>query len=141
MDQGPRDFKEYVFLMHSAVGLEYIWTSSAKLRESTRQGQLKQYLLGLQSIVVCGPSMPLIEEDHYNKSSELAKDGFPFLKRKMVEQCQCLTDKSTDILFQQASFVKLIPYQKLYDRNYTKVHHDKMSYAILVVLRLTVSKT
>ena len=50
---------------------------------------------------------------------------FPFRKRKMVEQH--LSDNSTDILFQQASEVIWVPYNKLHVSNYSKVHHDKMS--------------
>ncbi len=42
----------------------------------------------------------------------------------MVEQHS--SDNSTDILFQQASNVNWVPYNKLHVSNYRKVHHDKM---------------
>ncbi len=54
----------------------------------------------------------------------------PFRKRKMVEQH--LSDNSTDILFQQASNVRWVPYNKLHVRNYCKVHHDKMSDVVVL---------
>ncbi len=38
-----------------------------------------------------------------------------------------MSDNFTDILFQHASNVKWIPYNKLYVGNYSKVHLDKMS--------------
>ena len=48
----------------------------------------------------------------------------------MVEQH--LSDNSTDILFQQASDVIWVPYNKLHVSNYRKVHHDKMSDVIVL---------
>ncbi len=55
---------------------------------------------------------------------------FPFWKRKMVEQH--LSDKSTDILFQQASNVKWFQYTKVHVSNYRKVHHDKVSDVVVL---------
>ncbi len=48
----------------------------------------------------------------------------------MVEQH--LSDNSTDILFQQASDVIWVPYNKLHVNNYHKVHHDKMSNVVVL---------
>ena len=48
----------------------------------------------------------------------------------MVEQH--LSDNSTDILFQQASNVTWVPYNKLHVSNYRKVHHDKMSDVVVL---------
>jgi hypothetical protein len=50
----------------------------------------------------------------------------------MVEQH--LSDNSTDILFQQASDVKWVPYNKLHVSNYRKVHHDKMSNVVVLTM-------
>ena len=55
----------------------------------------------------------------------------------MVEQH--LSDNSTDILFQQASDVIWVPYNKLHVSNYRKVHHDKMS--DVVVLKVESQKS
>ena len=54
----------------------------------------------------------------------------PYWKRKMVEKH--LSDNSTDILFQQASDVIWVTYNKLHVSNYRKVHHDKMSDVIVL---------
>ncbi len=43
-----------------------------------------------------------------------------------------MSDNSTDILFQQASDVKWVPYNKLHVCNYRKVHHDKMSDVVVL---------
>ncbi len=45
---------------------------------------------------------------------------------------QHLTDNSTDILFQQASHVKWVPYNKVHLMNYRKVHHDIMSDVVVL---------
>ena len=55
----------------------------------------------------------------------------------MVEQH--LSDNSTNILFQQASYVIWVPYNKLHVCNYRKVHHDKMS--DVVVLKVESQKS
>ena len=50
--------------------------------------------------------------------ARLDEHEFPFRTRKMVEQH--LSDNSTDILFQQASEVIWVPYNKLHVSNYRK---------------------
>ena len=49
-----------------------------------------------------------------------------------------MSDNSTDILFQQASDVIWVPYNKLHVSNYRKVHYDEMS--DVVVLKLESQK-
>ena len=74
-----------------------------------------------------------IPEDKEIKASNQVnfdEHEFPYRKRKMVEQH--LSDNSTDILFQQASNVTWVPYNKLHVSNYSKVHHDKMSDVVVL---------
>ena len=51
-----------------------------------------------------------------------------------------MLDNSTDILFQQASYVIWVPYNKLHASNCRKVHHDKMSDALRLVLKVESQK-
>ena len=45
---------------------------------------------------------------------------------------QFLSDNSTDILYQHASDVKWVPYNKLQVGNYDKVHYDTMSDVVVL---------
>ncbi len=45
---------------------------------------------------------------------------------------QHLPDNFTDILFQQASYVTWVPYNKLHVSNYRKFNHDKMSNVVVL---------
>ena len=57
---------------------------------------------------------------------------FPFRNRKMVDQF--LSDNSIDILYQHASDVKWIPYNKLHVVYYEKVHYDTKSDVVVLSL-------
>ncbi len=64
---------------------------------------------------------------------KFAEHEFPFLTWKMVDRF--LSDNSTDILYQHASDVTWVRYNKLHVGNYEKVHYDTMS--DVVVLKVT----
>jgi hypothetical protein len=55
---------------------------------------------------------------------------FPFWARMMVDQF--LSDNATDILYQHASDVTWVPYNKLHVGNYEKVHYDTMSDVVVL---------
>ncbi len=45
-----------------------------------------------------------------------------------------MSDNFTHILFQQASDVRWVPYNNLHVSNYCKVHHDKMSDVVILIV-------
>ncbi len=63
---------------------------------------------------------------------EEVEHEIPFWKSKMLEQHS--GDNSSDILFQQASDVIRVPYNKLHVSNYHKIHHDKLLVSDMLVL-------
>ena len=83
-----------------------------------------------------------IQEDKKIRASNQVKfdeHEFPNRTRKMMEQLLSDNSESIDILFQQAFGVTCVPFNKLHVSNYRKVHHDKMSY--VVVLKVESQKT
>ncbi len=56
---------------------------------------------------------------------KFAEHEFLLWTRKMVDQF--LSDHSTDVLYQNSSYVTWVPYKKSHVGNYEKVHHDTMS--------------
>jgi hypothetical protein len=61
---------------------------------------------------------------------KFSEHEFPFRTRKMVDQF--LSDNLTDILYQHASDVTWVPYNKLHVCNYKKVHYDTMSGVVVL---------
>ena len=55
---------------------------------------------------------------------------FPFRNGKMIDQF--LSDNSTDILYQHASYVKWEPFNKLHVANYERVHYDTESDVVVL---------
>ncbi len=75
--------------------------------------------------------MGILGQANYdNEQVKFDEHDFPFWKRKMVEQH--LSDNSTDNLFQQASNVTWVPYNKLHVSNHRIVHHDQMSDVVVL---------
>ncbi len=60
---------------------------------------------------------------------KISEHKFSFRTRKMVDQF--LSDK-TDILYQHASDVTWVPYNKVHVGNYEKVHYNTMSDVVVL---------
>ena len=64
---------------------------------------------------------------------KFSEHEFPFQNRKMIDQF--LSDNSTDILYQHASYVKWEPYNKLHVANFERVHYDTKSAVVVLKIK------
>ena len=62
-------------------------------------------------------------------SNQVKFSEFPFRNKKVD---QFLSDNSTDILYQHASYVKWVPYNELHVGNYERVHYNTTSDVVVL---------
>ena len=100
-------------------------------KESTRQEPKRQYtLVFANNMSAWALWIPEDKKIMTSNQVKFSKHEFPFLTSKMVDQL--LSDNSTDILYQHASDLTWVPYNKLHVGNFEKVHYDTMSDVVVL---------